>query len=99
MRLPQFGLLVSTLITVGALLLVDEHTVDAATFTVTKTADTADGTCSNSDCSLREAIIASNALPGADTIILPAGTYTYQSAISARAASASNVYAAAGIAS
>ena len=31
----------------------------AATFTVTKTADTADGTC-DADCSLREAIIAAN---------------------------------------
>lgn len=46
----------------------------AATFTVTKTADTNDGTC-NADCSLREAISAANAA-GADTITLPAGTYT-----------------------
>jgi large repetitive protein len=46
----------------------------AATFTVTKTADTNDGVC-NSDCSLREAISAANASPGADTITLPAGTY------------------------
>lgn len=35
--------------------------------TVTKTADTNDGVC-NSDCSLREAIIAANSLAGADTI-------------------------------
>ena len=47
----------------------------AATFTVTKTADTNDGFC-DADCSLREAIIATNALPGADTITVPAGTYT-----------------------
>jgi len=47
----------------------------AATFTVTKTTDTADGTC-NADCSLREAIIAANAAAGADTITVPAGTYT-----------------------
>jgi len=47
----------------------------AATFTVTKTADSNDGTC-DTDCSLREAIIAANTTPGADTIILPAGTYT-----------------------
>jgi CSLREA domain-containing protein len=39
----------------------------ATTFTVTKTADTADGVC-DSDCSLREAIIEANALPGTDTI-------------------------------
>ncbi len=45
------------------------------TFTVTKTSDTADGVC-GADCSLREAISAANANPGADTIILPAGTYT-----------------------
>src|SRR5512141_1158976 len=47
----------------------------AATFVVTKTADTNDGTC-NADCSLREAIVAANANPGADVITLPAGTYT-----------------------
>ena len=47
----------------------------AADFTVTKTADTADGTC-DADCSLREAIIAANALAGHDTITLPVGTYT-----------------------
>lgn len=38
-----------------------------ATFTVTKTADTNDGVC-DADCSLREAIVAANANPGADTI-------------------------------
>lgn len=46
----------------------------ATTFPVTKTADTADGTC-NADCSLREAIIAANANAGPDDITLPAGTY------------------------
>ncbi len=43
---------------------------------VTKSADTNDGTC-DADCSLREAIIAANANPGADTITLPADTYTF----------------------
>ena len=48
--------------------------VAAATqYMVTKTADTNDGVC-DSDCSLREAISASNANPGA--VIIPAGTYT-----------------------
>lgn len=47
----------------------------AATFTVTKTADTNDGVC-NADCSLREAIIAANSAGGTNTIVLPAGTYT-----------------------
>jgi CSLREA domain-containing protein len=46
----------------------------AATFTVTKTADTADGSC-NADCSLREAVIAANAAAGPDQIVLPPGRY------------------------
>jgi len=46
----------------------------AATFTVTKTADTADGAC-NADCSLREAVIAANTGAGPDTINVPAGTF------------------------
>jgi CSLREA domain-containing protein len=37
-------------------------------FVVTKTADTLDGVC-NADCSLREAIVATNANPGADNIL------------------------------
>jgi CSLREA domain-containing protein len=45
----------------------------APTYTVTKTADTADGVC-NGDCSLREAISAANAAPGA--VVVPAGVYT-----------------------
>ncbi len=47
----------------------------SATFDVTKTADTRDGSC-NADCSLREAIDAANASQGPDTINIPAGTYT-----------------------
>ncbi|HEX5035757.1 MAG TPA: CSLREA domain-containing protein, partial [bacterium] len=47
---------------------------EAATFTVTKTADTADGAC-DADCSLREAVIAANAAPGGDSINLPFGTF------------------------
>lgn len=46
----------------------------AATFTVTKTSDTADGRC-DGDCSLREAIHAANVTPGLDTILLQAATY------------------------
>lgn len=45
---------------------------EAATLTVTKTADTADGVC-DADCSLREAI---NAAVSGDTVSVPAGTYT-----------------------
>lgn len=54
----------------------------ATTFTVTKTADTADGTC-DADCSLREAITAANANAGTDTIafaIPGAGPHTIQPA-------------------
>ncbi len=46
----------------------------AASFTVTKTADTLDGTC-DSDCSLREAVQAANALPGEDTVLVGPGVY------------------------
>lgn len=45
----------------------------APVYTVTKTADTLDGQC-DADCSLREAISAANAAPGA--VIIPAGDYT-----------------------
>lgn len=45
------------------------------TFNVTKTADTADGSCTPQDCSLREAIIASNAFTDFDVIEVPAGRY------------------------
>ncbi len=56
----------------------------AATFVVNTTADTADaapgnGACADAGslCSLRAAISEANALAGADTITLPAGTYTH----------------------
>jgi CSLREA domain-containing protein len=42
-------------------------TASAATYTVTKTADTNDGTC-DADCSLREAVAAANATPDNDVI-------------------------------
>lgn len=59
----------------GALGFNTSSVVHAASFTVTKTADTNDGVC-DSDCSLREAIRAANAAPGADIITLPGGLYT-----------------------
>lgn len=52
----------------------------AATFTVTKTADTYDGAC-NADCSFREALQAANATVAADLIMVPAGTYTINQAL------------------
>lgn len=48
----------------------------AAVYTPTKTADTADGACTALDCSLREAVIAANQNPGSDVILLHAGTYS-----------------------
>ena len=48
--------------------------VRAATFVVTKEADTDDGSC-DADCSLREAILAANALAGADQVVVPAGRF------------------------
>src|SRR5689334_3569999 len=44
-------------------------------YTVNNPADTNDGLCGVADCTLREAVIAANALAGAQTINLPAGTY------------------------
>lgn len=59
------------------------QSASAAVFTVNTTADTQDasagnGVCADSggSCSLRAAITEANALSGADTITLPAGTYT-----------------------
>jgi CSLREA domain-containing protein len=46
----------------------------AAVYIPTKTADAADGAC-NADCSLREAVLAANANPGDDVILLRAGVY------------------------
>jgi CSLREA domain-containing protein len=49
-------------------------TAPPESFLVTKTADTADGSC-DSDCSLREAVIAANAAPGHQTIHVGGGVY------------------------
>ena len=59
-----------TLLLIGAM-----PVANAATFVVTKIADTNDGVC-DADCSGRESVIAANALAGADSITLPAGVYT-----------------------
>jgi CSLREA domain-containing protein len=44
-------------------------------FTVTTTTDKNDGLCTLTDCSLREAIINANYVPGTQTIVIPTGTY------------------------
>jgi CSLREA domain-containing protein len=51
-------------------------TVSATTYTVTKTDDTHDLVCA-ADCSLREAIVAANGTSEVDTVMVPAGTYTF----------------------
>jgi CSLREA domain-containing protein len=48
----------------------------AATLTVTKVADTNDGTCSPADCSLREALAVAESDPPGDVVVVPAGTYS-----------------------
>ena len=57
------------------LLLLAALPANAAVFQVTKTADTLDGAC-GPDCSLREAVQASNATPEQDVILLGPGVYT-----------------------
>jgi CSLREA domain-containing protein len=47
----------------------------AATFTPTRTDDPAPNGCQKFDCSLREAVIAANATPASDTIVLDAARY------------------------
>jgi CSLREA domain-containing protein len=59
-----------------ALAAVGARPAQAAEFSVTRTDDPVPGACAPGDCSLREAIIAANALAGPDAITLPAGTYT-----------------------
>lgn len=44
-------------------------------FVVTRTDDIASGSCSLTDCSLRQAITASNVCPGVQTVRIPVGTY------------------------
>ncbi|MDQ3927757.1 MAG: CSLREA domain-containing protein, partial [Chloroflexota bacterium] len=76
----------SAVLTVGllfALAWFGPRTALAAGFTVNTTSDTVDvnpgnGTCADSsgNCSLRAAVMEANALSGADTITLPAGTFT-----------------------
>lgn len=47
--------------------------MSASTFTVTRADDPSPNGCLAGDCSLREAVIAANANPGADTIVFNAG--------------------------
>ena len=78
------GRLFAALILLGLMLfgLGQTRVALAASFTVNTTADTVDanpgnGVCADGggNCSLRAAVMETNALAGADTITLPAGTY------------------------
>src|SRR5215831_15527627 len=60
-------------LTIAALLALTAWAASAATYTVTKTADTNDGVC-DADCSLREAIVAANNNPGPDLIAFNIGS-------------------------
>ena len=51
-------------------------TIEAATIAVDQTTDEADGSCSDGDCSLRDAITVANGNGEADIITIPDGTYT-----------------------
>ena len=75
--------ILGALLVAALLLFGGDHPAHAANFAVNRTADTidakpGDGVCADSDnhCTLRAAIMEANALPGADTVTLPAGTYT-----------------------
>ena len=70
----SYSIMVGSAFNVGPMQTVDLTVSAAPTYMVTKTADTRDGTCGVADCSLREAIDAANATPGA--VLVPAGTYT-----------------------
>jgi CSLREA domain-containing protein len=50
-------------------------TMPSTSVEVTTFADTDDGVCDETDCSLREAIAAADAAPELDTVVLPAGTF------------------------
>lgn len=67
--------IVFTLISTFSFLFFSSPAVHAATYTVTETVDTEVGTC-DSNCTLREAVIAAND-GGEDTIIIPADTYQF----------------------
>ena len=73
----------SSLATITTLWVLHPKVAQAATFTVNSTADAVDanlgdGLCDDGagNCTLRAAIMVTNALAAADTITLPAGTYT-----------------------
>ncbi len=80
LSIASISIIIFSYIVSSGVLLFKPHIAKAATtYTVTKVADTNDGTC-DADCSLREAITAANANAGADIIefnITPADGTAY----------------------
>lgn len=75
LRVPGPQLILTMVAGVCLAALVLPSAGSGAIFPVTTETDD-NGPCETDDCSLREAILAANALPGTDTIIVPGGTYT-----------------------
>ncbi|MDQ3952626.1 MAG: CSLREA domain-containing protein, partial [Actinomycetota bacterium] len=89
-RVPGRVLRIAVVVAVvAAAALVSITAAHAATFNVTRFDDPAPGAC-DASCSLREAVIAANAAPGADTIVLERGTYTLTIPDSTEAANATD---------
>ena len=65
----------TTTLVAAALALVWIQTAAAFDFVVTRVDDPAPDACNPGDCSLREAVIAANALAGPDRVVLGAGVY------------------------
>jgi len=75
LRIKRPRLILICMLAASLALLFPPHVAHAANYAVTKTADTNDGAC-DCDCSLREALAATNMRPNHDTIRSPTGTYT-----------------------
>ncbi|MCK4761229.1 MAG: CSLREA domain-containing protein [Candidatus Aminicenantes bacterium] len=82
-RSPKRGKKLQVFLLLAGIFLLGGIYLQGVTFPVNTTNDTVDanpgdGTAADSggNCSLRAAIMEANALPGADTITIPAGTYT-----------------------
>ena len=67
-RFWTVGLMLALVLVLLLTSLLVGHAAEAATFTVNNTNDVDDTKCNSAHCSLREAINAANASPGADTI-------------------------------
>ena len=74
-RSSRLLLLVLLLLLTGSWQVSADSVQSGPTFTVNTTDDVNDQVCGIDHCSLREAIIAANAQPDANTIILPSGIY------------------------